>query len=53
MHGDPSSALEKLDIETQLEVHRMEMRELLPLARRECEGDETRNQMLDAFESML
>jgi len=51
--GDPSSALEKLDIETQLEAHRMEMRELLPLARQECEGDETRNQMLDTFESML
>jgi hypothetical protein len=51
--GNPSSALEKLDIETQLEAHRMEMRKQLPIARRECEGDETRNQMLDTFEGML
>jgi hypothetical protein len=53
MLGSPSSALEKLDFETLLEVNRMIMRKLLPLARRECEGDETRNQMLDTFEKML
>jgi hypothetical protein len=51
--GSPSSALEKLDIDTQLEAHRMELRKLLPIARRECEGDETRNQMLNTFESLL
>jgi hypothetical protein len=53
MHGRTSSALEKLDIETQLEAHRMEIRKQLPIARRECEGDETRNQMLDTFEILL
>ena len=51
--GSPSSALEKLDIDTQLEAYRMELRKLLPLARRECDGDEARNDMLNTFGSLL
>ena len=43
----------ELDVETQLELHRMEMGKLLPHARRECESDENRSHMLDTVEGML
>jgi hypothetical protein len=53
MHRTPSSAMENLDIETQLEPYRMQLRHLLPIARHECEGDETRNGLLDTLEAIL
>jgi hypothetical protein len=52
-HSDRSSAMENLEVETQLEAYRTEIRKLLPRARRECENEDGRSRMLDTFESML
>jgi hypothetical protein len=51
-HRKRSSALENLDAETLLEVHRMHMRELLPVARRESGEDPSRDHLLDLFEQL-
>ncbi len=52
-HRKRSSALENLDAETLLEFHRMQMRELLPLARQETDGDEGRDHLLDLLEQVM
>jgi hypothetical protein len=51
-HRRRSSALEDLDAETLLEAHRMQMRELLPTARQENDGDEGQEHLLDLFEQL-
>jgi len=51
-HRKRSSALENLDAETLLEVHRMQMKELLPAARRENGGDPSGDQLLALFEQL-
>lgn len=51
-HRKRSSALENLDAETLLEMHRMQMKELLPAARRENGGDPSRDHLLDLFERL-
>ena len=53
MHRTRKSAMANLDIETELEMYRVQLRRLLPIARRECATDDTRSRMLDIFENML
>lgn len=48
-HRNRSSALEDLNAETLLEVRRMQLRKLLPAARRAVGEDPIRNHLLDQF----
>ena len=53
MHRTRSSAMENLDVEPQLEAYRIQLRQLLPVARRDCESEDERKRMLGTLESLL